>query len=155
MRLSILLGLVMLVFALLAGCSSSQISPQSRFAKKAHLGTWKGKDSSGRSGALLLYENGFAAFFIGEKEFGSPNLKEQGALLYQIDYSQEPIHLDLIGVNSQYEEIWRVKMLVEIYNGSEMRICTFMNELRPQEFGSKDPCYSILLYKFLDTKRKP
>ena len=142
-----LLSSVYLLVSLLYCCHGHQIRPTTNFSDKRHIGHWKGFDPVGRRGELILYENGFAFFTAAGRSFGGPKLTQEGALLYQIDYSKNPIHLDLIGTNEDYNELKRIKMILVFPRKNKMRVCTFMDENRPLNFHVPKLCHVILLSK--------
>ena len=141
------LGPLLALFILCLGlCKSRELRPIADFADRRHIGHWLGRDSS-RSGKIILYANGFAFFSAMGRSFGGPKLSPRGALLYQIDYDSNPIQLDLIGVNAQYQELRRIKMIIEFLSARQIRVCTYMTDTRPQNFDSAQPCRTIVLHK--------
>ncbi len=126
-------------------CHSIQIQPQTNFEDKRHIGHWSGNDVSGRHGELFLFPNGFAAFVAGGQGFGGPTMNKTGGLLYQINYTKNPIHLDLVNVNREFEEQRRIKIIIEFKNSKEMKACTFMNSERPKSFDEAKNCFRINL----------
>ena len=127
-------------------CQSRVLRPIAEFSNRSHIGHWSGRDHSAR-GKIFLYSNGFAFFSVMGRSFGGPRLNPNGALLYQINYSSHPIELDLVGVDSEYKELRRIKMIVEFLNTKQMRVCTYMTDVRPKSFDSLSPCRTILLHK--------
>ena len=126
-------------------CAKQQIiKHKTSFSKKVHLGNWVGTDNR-RRGWLNFYSNGLASFAVGSKAFGGPNKTKDGALLYQIDYSKNPISLDLIAVDEDYLEQRRIQMIVKFITPRKMVICTFMNQTRPKNFDEK--CHKIYFRK--------
>ena len=128
-------------------CKGSQIRPNADFTDRRHIGRWVGSDRSGRRGELFLFASGFAYFAAGGRRFGGPRMSKKGALLYEIEYGRSSIQLDLIGVDSLYHERRRIKALIRFESSKKMRVCTFMNAVRPKEISRKSGCHTILLRK--------
>src|ERR1035437_3911595 len=66
---------------------------------KRHIGEWKGTDNAGKLTSLILDKSNHAVFVqdnqvIGGKEFEMNGIK--GECKYEIDYSKNPIWLDLV-----------------------------------------------------------
>ena len=129
-------------------CKGVQVLPKARFANELHFGKWIGKDDSGRIGKISFYRSGLASFVVGEHHFGGSTMTPKGALLYQIDYSSTPIHLDLIGVDASYKELRRIRFIVKFTSKERLHACTFMNEVRPKSFATNNKdCYKIVFRK--------
>ncbi len=113
-----------------------------------HLGRWEGLDSSGRLGRLELFANGRCAFGSdGGYHFGGREAGSKGALLYSIDYSRNPIWLDLIAVDAEGREKKRIKWILQFIAPDQIRARTFFDDRRPQGFEQDDDKATIYLQK--------
>ncbi len=139
--------LFLLLFLPLIACQVKQVRPVTQHSDRRHLGRWEGWDDSGLRGELKLYANGFVAFTVGGRSFGGNTLTKKGGFLYRMDYSTNPIHLDLIGVDKNYGQHLHIKLIVHFLSRQSMKICTFMNDTRPEQCESGDKAYDITLYK--------
>ncbi len=131
-------------------CSKQQVRPRTDFSSTRHIGKWRGSDTSGRIGRLFLFSNGFAYFSAGGQSFGGPRLSKRGGLLYEIDHSKSPISLDFIGISHSYKELRRIRAIIKFLGPKQMKVCTFMNDVRPKNFRGKNGCHKILLKKMIN-----
>lgn len=78
-----------------------------------------------------------------------------GALLCSIDYSRQPVWLDMIAVDAAGRELKRIKWILEFTAPDRMRARTFFNERRPARFDPKDRKTTIYLRKVSAVRAAP
>src|SRR5210317_2092920 len=92
MRATVLLRVVIITLICLS-CSRS-------FCNQDPLvGAWTGVDSSGECNSLVFFADGSAALML-EGKICLDGKSEGGSLIWVVDRTQSPIHLDLIGTNA-------------------------------------------------------
>jgi hypothetical protein len=106
-----------LIFALtilIFGCSNSN---------QKHIGEWTGSDKV-KTGSLILYKGNSAVFVIGNQVLGGDNFEINGVkstLKYEIDYSKDPIWLDLVLYEEgQKQENVRLKGIIRFLTNTKM-----------------------------------
>ena len=89
--------------------------------------------------SYVFDKDGYATIYMGEQAIGGSELFSSSALKYKIDYSKDPITLDLIHIDkSNDEERNRMAMIIKFLSDNEIQIKTFNNSERPEKFEEND-----------------
>lgn len=125
-RRHILYFMIIFIY-LFYGCltTSNVILPSKR-----HEGKWKGVMQNGKEIILTLDNKGYAKLYVDKKLINPNNSKE---IYYAIDYTKEPIYLDLIFYDREKESIV-IKGIIDFLSESMMRFSTDFNHARPLKF---------------------
>ena len=67
------------------------------------VGVWSGFDSSGEIASLVFYANGAVTFIRGDLVLDPKSVG--GSLIWRIDRTKTPMHLDLIGTKATGEQL--------------------------------------------------
>jgi len=128
----------------LVGCSNKS---------EKHIGEWAGTHK-GEMGSLILDKSNNAIFVIGNQVLGGEGFEVNGVktqVKYEIDYTKEPIWLDLIiskeGIPEEDEV--RLKGIVRFITDKkiEYRVTFDQSDERFKNFDSKDDKTTIVLDK--------
>ena len=107
--------LILSLTIVLFGCLSSN---------NKHIGEWIGTDKS-EIGSLILNEGNSAVFVLDNQVLGGDGFEMNGIksyLKYEIDYSKEPIWLDLVLYEEgQKEEKVRLKGIIRFITENKMQ----------------------------------
>lgn len=133
-------GLLKTVCITLACCSWS-------FSEQEPLiGVWTGIDSSGEIASLVFEADGSASYIEDEKIVFDP--KTIGAsLIWKLDRTKDPMHLDLIGTKVSGETI-TFPMIVRFVDETKIlvKMPTDLNA-RPVNFSESDDGNQMVLHK--------
>ncbi|WP_203258168.1 hypothetical protein [Hyunsoonleella ulvae] len=116
---------------------------------RQHIGKWMGKDNHD-IGYLILDKEGYASFEINGKVLGgkeSYRKQEKVKMEYQVDYSKNPIEIDLIiSTIKTNKEQERIKGIIEFISTEKMILALQFNSTgeRPENFTKNN---SITLHK--------
>ena len=117
-------------------------------AEEKHIGEWKG-ESEGEMGSLVLDKTNHAVFVIGNKVLGGDNFDIQGKkgkCKYEIDYSKNPIRLDIvIYEQDKTEEIARFKGIVRFITDNKIEYRLAFDGNRFENFDPDDKVNTIVL----------
>ncbi|ESU19844.1 hypothetical protein FEDK69T_31000 [Flavobacterium enshiense DK69] len=137
------LALILIIATLFFGCSNSN---------QKHIGEWTGTDK-GEKGSLILNEGNSAVFVIGNQVLGGKNFEINGvkaSLEYEIDYSKNPIWLDLVLYEKEQKiEKGRMRGIVRFLTDTKMEYRVSFNPFsdRFTKFDSEDKENTIVLDK--------
>jgi hypothetical protein len=137
--------LILVIVTLLFSCSKPD---------QKHIGEWTGTDK-GETGNLILNESNSAAFVIGNQVLGGDNFEMNGvkaSLEYEIDYSKNPIWLDLVAYEKEKKkEKGRLKGIIRFLTDTKMeyRLSFDPSGDRFTKFDSEDKENTIVLDKVI------
>lgn len=135
--------LILAFIIVLMGCSNSD---------QKHIGEWTGSDKEGK-GSLILDKGNSAIFVFGNQVLGGDNFEINGVkatLNYEIDYSKDPIWLDLvIYAEGQNQEMARLKGIIRFLTNTKMEYRLNFNPSadRFTKFSNEDNNNTIVLDK--------
>ncbi len=138
-----LLALI-LTGAFLASCASGakQAAVQNQ---RTLIGKWEGIDRTGKPGAFQFFEDGNVILIIDGKPLGGPDSGGLGMLRFTVDYLKDPIELDIIGVDPAGTEQAKILMIVRFVSDDKIKIRTFFNDMRPDNFDEETIDDTIVL----------
>ena len=117
-----------------------------------HLGKWEGTDNTGVTAAISFEKDGYAVLYkngevLGDKRDREPLVK------YEIDYTKNPIWLDLVVFDLAGKELGRMKSIIKFVGDAQMiwRIGKDKST-RPTEFDESDKENTVLLKKVSQPK---
>lgn len=138
---------IILITAILAlhSCSNSN---------EKHIGEWKG-ESKGQTGSLVLDKTKHAVFVIGNEVIGGDNFVIQGGkkgeCKYEIDYSKNPIWLDIvIYEQGKTEETVRLKGIVRFVTDNKIEYRMGFEGSHFENFDPEDKENTIVLDRVLN-----
>jgi hypothetical protein len=119
-----------------------------------HIGEWKG-ESKGEEGCLIFDQTNHAVFVIGNQVFGGENFVLQdgvkGECKYEIDYSKNPICLDIVfyeqGVT---EEKGRLKGIVRFVTDNKIEYRVGFDGNRFDKFNHEDTENTMVLDRLIN-----
>ena len=128
----IIASVIIFILACSSGTKKTVIKP-------AHslIGKWEGMDRTGKPGAFQFFENGSVFLIIDGKSLGGPDSSSIGQLKFTADYSKDPIELDIIGIDPSGAERGKILMIVKFVSGDKIKIRTYFNDARPQNFDEE------------------
>jgi hypothetical protein len=126
------------------------VTKQDSKPKFSIVGRWEGVDRTGRFGAFVFNENGKVTLIIDGKPLGNQDASDSGFLKYSIDFSKDPIELDIIGFDESGARRGNILMIVRIIASDSMKIRTYFNETRPVNFDNETPDDTIMLKRKTD-----
>lgn len=135
---SILLGLV--------ACASGQKPPLE--GKNNLIGRWEGVDRTGKPGAFDFHDDGAVILVIDGRPLGEPG--GLGRLTYTVDLSKDPIELDIIGIDAGGSEQGRILMILRFLTPDRIKIRTYFNDVRPDDFTNETVDDTIVLDRRID-----
>jgi hypothetical protein len=109
------------------------------------IGRWEGVDRTGRLGAFDFAKNGGVTLIIDGRPLGNSGTNEPGILRYKIDYSKDPIELDIFGIDTAGVERGKILMIVRFITDDSIKIRTYFNETRPVNFENETIDDTIIL----------
>ena len=136
--------LILILTIVIFGCSNSN---------QKHIGEWTCSDNTGETGSLILNKGNSAVFIVGNQVLGGDNFEINGVkatLKYEIDYSKDPIWLDLvIYEEGQKQETVRAKGIIRFLTNNKMeyRFKPEPSVDRFTKFDSEDKENTIVLDK--------
>jgi hypothetical protein len=110
------------------------------------VGNWQGT-SEGELGGLILKADGKVDIFKKGESIKEEIIKNRGDLIYTVDESKTPKYLDIIIITNSGAEIGRLKMIFEYIDSKSIRVRTFFNENRPNDFLNCTEEDTIILNK--------
>ncbi|MGR3221142.1 MAG: hypothetical protein ACUZ8H_15205 [Candidatus Anammoxibacter sp.] len=117
------------------GPATKETRHSEKTGKHQIIGKWN-------ADARLSYEfdsDGYAKIYMGEQVIGGSDLFSGSALKYEIDYSKDPVTLDLIHIDkSNNEERNRMAMIIKFLSANKIKIKTFNSSERPEKFEEND-----------------
>lgn len=118
---------------------------------ETHIGEWKGKDSKGTQGVMILEKSNHAIFKVRDRILGGENFEINGTRAeckYEIDYTKNPIWLDIIILDkSKKIELGRLKGIVKFISDTKMLYRTDFEGGRYTEFDASDKNDTMLFEK--------
>ena len=122
-------------------------------AEEKHIGEWKG-ESMGEVGSLVLDKTNNAVFFIGNEVMGGENFVfhgKRGNCKYEIDYSKNPIWLDIVVYEQdKTEEIVRLKGIVRFITDNKIEYRLSFDGNRFDNFDPEDKENTIVLDRVIN-----
>jgi hypothetical protein len=88
------------------------------------VGTWEGT-SEGEVGRLIFLSDGKTDVIKNGDSLRERVIKNRGDLVYSIDTSKNPMHLDVVAIDTSGNELGRLKMIYQYIN--EDSITSFPN----------------------------
>jgi hypothetical protein len=108
-------------------------------------GTWEGI-SEGDVGGFVFGLDGKADFIKNGESIRKQVIKDRGDLLYSIDTSKNPMHLDIISVDTSGKELGRrLKMIFQYIDENTIRVRMDFSGNRPDKFISDSDKNTIIL----------
>jgi hypothetical protein len=132
-----------LLFLSLLACSSGATKPATR--SDVLIGKWEGIDRTGKTGAFQFFKNGSVILIIDGKPLGGPDSNGMGSLRFTVDYTKDPIEMDIIGIDPSGAERGKILMIVKFMTKDRIKIRTHFNDVRPQNFDEETIDDTILL----------
>ena len=135
--------LILILTIVIFGCSNSN---------QKHIGEWTGSDK-GEIGSLILNKGNSAVLVIGNQVLGGDNFEINGVkatLKYEIDYSKDPIWLDLVIYEEGLkQEKGKLKGIIRFLTNTKMeyRLNFDPSADRFSKFDSEDKENTIVLDK--------
>ena len=126
-------------------------STTAKSVDERHIGEWKGTDNSGKLTSLILDKSNHAVLVfgnqvIGGKEFELKKIKAE--CKYDIDYSKNPIWLDLvIYEQGKTQELGRLKGIVRFITDNKIEYRLNFAGERFDKFDPEDKESTIVLDK--------
>ena len=112
-------------------------------SEHALVGRWEGVDRTGKPGAFHFHDDGAVILIIDGRPMGEPG--GLGRLTYAADFSKDPIELDIIGIDGEGIEQGRILMIVRFLTPDRIKIRTFFNTVRPDDFSNETVDDTIVL----------
>lgn len=112
-------------------CSNKESQKKS---SQPHVGQWSGVDGKGIKGIILFRQEG-----TGTIQFEN----EQYEFKYVIDYSKNPIWLDLI--YNREGKPFHAKSIIQFVGENQLELRTFFDKDRPTQFFYEDPKHTMIL----------
>ena len=131
MKKNLLTTLFFLLSILFISCSDQETT---RHFDQPHIGKWSGTDLAGTKATIVFSESG-----TGTIEFNNDLYK----FMYVIDYSRQPIWLDLI--YARENKPFRAKFILKFIDKNKLKWRTFFNDKRPSEFLPDDSKNTMVL----------
>jgi hypothetical protein len=138
---------VLIVFFIITVIASCASGTKKSAANKANdlIGKWEGTDHTGKMGAFQFFEDGSIILIIDGKPLGGPDPNSLGRLSYTADFSKDPVTLDILGIDSIGGEHGKILMIVKFLNKDKIKIKTFFNDVRPENFDEETIDDTIIL----------
>ncbi|MBN2159039.1 MAG: hypothetical protein JW807_06560 [Spirochaetes bacterium] len=102
-------------------------------------------DRTGKMGAFQFFEDGSIILIIDGKPLGGQESNGLGRLRYTVDFSKDPVELDIIGIDPAGTERGKILMIVDFISRDRIKIRTFFNDTRPQNFDEENIDDTIVL----------
>lgn len=132
------------LFLLVAFCMTVMLVSCSKPPRELIVGEWSGPDHTGEVGSLVFYEDGRAKMVrsIGVMDGSSIG----GKLTWVMDEKQDPMHLDLILLDSEGQVRVVIPMIVKFMSNDKIKVRTSPDmNARPTEFSDADKINQIVL----------
>jgi hypothetical protein len=114
-----------------------------------HVGTWKGEDSKDKIGSLVLDSSGYATLLVDNETLGGKDFEMNGIKAeckYKIDYSKEPIWLDIVMYNKESQhEMGRLKGIIKFITDNKIMYRINFEGERYTRFDPNDKENTIVL----------
>ncbi len=121
-----------------------------------HIGEWRGTDSKGNKGVLILGENQKFLFKMNNDSLKSDHVEPDGRkvmLRYDIDYTRVPIWLDFVFYDkATNKEERRLKGIVQFVTDNKMMLRVNFSGKRDSVFDPEDSDHTIMLEKYCKSK---
>jgi hypothetical protein len=127
----------------LIACSSA--APKAATKSATLIGKWDGVDRTGKPGAFHFFEDGSIMLVIDGKSLGGADSNSMGRMKYTVDYTKDPIELDIIGIDPSGVERGKILMIVKFISKDKIKIRSYFNDSRPQNFDEETIDDTILL----------
>jgi hypothetical protein len=142
--LAILFAGMLIAVSLLVSCTS--VPAKAFVPQRQHLiGKWTGLDHTGKQGAFQFFEDGNIILTIDGSSVCGGESAGLGRLTYTVDFTREPIELDIIGIDSAGSEHGTILMIVRFLTPDRIKVRTFFNETRPVNFNDETADDTIVL----------
>jgi len=138
---------VLIVFFIIFGVVSCASGTKKGATKKANdlIGKWEGIDRTGKMGAFQFFEDGSIILIIDGRPLGGPDPNSLGRLTYTADFSKDPVTLDILGIDSIGGEHGKILMIVKFLTKDKIKIRTYFNDMRPENFDDETIDDTIIL----------
>jgi hypothetical protein len=110
------------------------------------IGNWQGA-SKNEFGGFIFKADKKVDMFKNGKSITEEITKNRGDLIYTVDVFPNPRHLDIIAIDNSGTELGRLKMIFEYINYKTIRVRTFLNNSRPNDFQNCSEKDTIILNK--------
>lgn len=137
-------SILILTCAFIASCASGT-KQATILNERTLIGKWEGVDRTGKPGAFHFFEDGNVVLIIDGKPLGGSDSGGLGSLRFSADYQKDPIELDIIGVDSSGTEHGKILMIVKFVTDNKIKIRTFFNDTRPNNFDEETIDDTIVL----------
>ena len=114
------------------------------------IGKWEGIDHTGKQGAFHFFEDGNIILIIDGRPLGGAESSGLGRLTYSADFAQDPVELDIIGIDSSGSEHGKILMIVKFLTRNKIKIRTYFSETRPHDFDVESTDDTIILNRLPD-----
>lgn len=132
----------LLFIAVLGACSGNN--------NRKLVGEWKGKDIKGKVNVLTFNKDNSVVWVADNRILGGESFEiegTKGTLKYEVDYSKDPIGLDLVMQKSgEFNELARIKGIIRFISDTKMEY-RLSFEGRFTEFDSRDKDNTLILEK--------
>jgi hypothetical protein len=135
-------ALFFLLLTLCYGCMS--VNHGTLSSAPSLTGTWEGI-SKGEVGGLVFGLDGKADIIKNGDSNRKQAIKGRGSLLYSIDASKDPMHLDVFGIDTSGKEQSRLKMIFQYIDKDSIRVRIGFGGNRPDKFISDSDKDTIIL----------
>jgi hypothetical protein len=140
----IYISVLLLACACIASCASG--TKKTAIQKiRTLVGKWEGVDRTGKLGAFQFFEDGKVILIIDGKPLGGPDATALGMLKFTVDYQKDPIELDILGIDPSGTEHGKILMIVRFVSDDKIKIRTFFNDARPENFDEETIDDTIVL----------
>lgn len=130
---------------LLSLSCASAVHKQETRKKISIIGRWQGVDRTGKEGSFNFFENGTMELIIDGRPLGGTEQNGFGGLNYTINFENDPITLDIVGKDLAGTERGKILMIIKFLSGDKIKIRTFFNDVRPDNFDNESIDDTILL----------
>lgn len=145
----IFITISIVIFSLFSSCATTPKKEEKKI-ENTIIGRWEGVDRTGKMGAFEFFNNGNVLLVIDGRPLGGPDTNGSGSLKYTVDYSKDPIELDIIGADPNGAVSGKILMIVRFLSTDKIKIRTFFNDIRPENFDNETIDDTILLDRKTD-----
>ena len=114
------------------------------------IGRWQGVDRTGKEGAFNFFKDGTMQLIIDGRALGGAEQNGFGGLRFTVNYAADPIELDIVGLDHSGAEHGKILMIIKFITGDKIKIRTFFNDIRPDNFDNESIDDTILLDRKTD-----
>jgi hypothetical protein len=138
---------IFIVFFIIAGIVSCASGSKKSETKKTNklIGKWEGVDRTGKLGAFKFFEDRSIILIIDGRPLGGTDPDSLGRLTYTADFSKDPVTLDILGIDPTGGEHGKILMIIRFLTDDKIKIRTFFNDVRPENFDEETIDDTIIL----------